>query len=350
MPISRVEVSEFGAFTQLDVAFCPGINVLIGPNATGKSHLMKLLYAVHKVQENEAAMGHPAKAMTALADLLSELFRPDSVGRLVHRRVGVNKAEVTTHLDAGALTFEISSRDGGAVEYAFPQHALASRALFIPSREGFSSFASFAALYEARELTWDRTYYDLAKALALPALRGPRGATASRLIKPLEAEIGGKVVLEGSGFYVRGSAGDFEAPLLSEGFRKIATLVRLISNGALQKHGVLFWDEPEANLNPKLARVVVSTLRTLAENGIQIFVATHDTLICQRLSLASEYAQKPLVDTRFIGLFRTSTGVVEHETAPVLSDLRHNAMLEEFTHYYDEERAAFEAALQGTAK
>ena len=45
MPISRLELTDFTVFKTAQFTFSPGINVLIGENGTGKSHVLKALYA-----------------------------------------------------------------------------------------------------------------------------------------------------------------------------------------------------------------------------------------------------------------------------------------------------------------
>ena len=45
------------------------------------------------------------------------------------------------------------------------------------------------------------------------------------------------------------NAANMEMPLVAEGWRKLAMLVRLIATGSLLDKGCLFWDEPESNLN-----------------------------------------------------------------------------------------------------
>ena len=44
MTITRIKLERFTAFTELDLPFSPGINVFVGANATGKTHLMKAVY------------------------------------------------------------------------------------------------------------------------------------------------------------------------------------------------------------------------------------------------------------------------------------------------------------------
>lgn len=105
-----------------------------------------------------------------------------------------------------------------------------------------------------------------------------------------------------------------EAHLVAEGLRKLACLAHLVSNGSLTTNGILFWDEPEANLNPRLASLVVDILLELGKRGVQIFMTTHDDLLSHKLSLLSEYRKQPDVPIRFFAFHR-------HEAhGPVLVD------------------------------
>lgn len=349
MAIKSISIKEFSVFEELALKFSPGINVLIGANGTGKTHLLKLLYAMRRTLEGADIADARDRLKTQLREKLLMVFRPDTVGRLVHRRHGRKTARVSLNMDEGGVRFSLFTSDRVTVSEKMVG-PLAASSIFIPSREALTIYEGFVALYTNREVSFDETYYDLCVALGTPTLRGPRGEKASKLIAPIERALDGKVVLEGDRFYVKTANGNFEAHLVSEGLRKIATIARLITNGALAAKGVLFWDEPEANLNPKLARELIEFLRTLAGAGVQIFLATHDTLVAQRLSLANEYGTKAVVPTSFIGLYRDEQGVVRADTGPVLADLQHNPMLEEFSRFSDDERKAFEESLSDGAR
>ena len=56
MTITRVKLENFTVFESLDLEPSPGINVLLGANGTGKTHLMKLCYAVLASGNNPATM------------------------------------------------------------------------------------------------------------------------------------------------------------------------------------------------------------------------------------------------------------------------------------------------------
>ena len=45
MNLTRVELECFTAFSEIGLDLSRGINVLVGPNGTGKTHLLKVCYA-----------------------------------------------------------------------------------------------------------------------------------------------------------------------------------------------------------------------------------------------------------------------------------------------------------------
>lgn len=96
--------------------------------------------------------------------------------------------------------------------------------------------------------------------------------------------------------------------LLAEGLRKIATLAYLIANDSIVGN-ILFWDEPESNLNPKLMRQLAEILVLLAQQNTQIFIATHSLFLLREfeLLLKTRYSD---VSSRYFGLTRQDNGSV----------------------------------------
>lgn len=76
-----------------------------------------------------------------------------------------------------------------------------------------------------------------------------------------------------------------EFTLLAEGVRKLGLLWLLIQNGTLLNGSVLCWDEPEANLNPGLMRIVVEILIELQRMGVQVFLTTHNYVLLKEFDL-----------------------------------------------------------------
>ena len=198
-------------------------------------------------------------------------------------------------------------------------------------------YEGFIGAYQHSNLSFSEVYYDTCVALNAPLTRGIRKAEAQALLEPLLEALGGRVFEKGGRFYVQQGEARLEAHLVSEGLRKIATIVHLINNGSLDKNDVLFWDEPEANLNPALSKIVVHFLVGLAKQGVQVILATHDYAVTTRLSLLAE---KGLVEPdliRFFSLARTGgrTSPVEVSHADTVAGLRENPILAEHEALYD---------------
>ncbi|TAK33208.1 MAG: ATP-binding protein, partial [Saprospiraceae bacterium] len=218
---------------------------------------------------------------------------------------------------------------------------------YLPPREMLSLYEGFQALYEKREVAFDETYYLLAKALGAPVLRGARHDEIKALIAPLEKATNSKVVKENERFYLKDASGKgiIEAHLVAEGFRKIGSLMHLITNGELSKNSILFWDEPESNLNPRLIKLVATLLRQLAASGVQIFIATHDFLLTHYLSLFQEYEEDPNVELCFFSLTNDDKRGTLVEAGETLAEINHNSILDEFAEYHDTEQRYFNQTL-----
>jgi energy-coupling factor transporter ATP-binding protein EcfA2 len=353
--LKSASIKKFGLFSDVSdetLTFSPGLNVFIGRNGCGKSHLIKLLYTLVKEFGETPGNGSALEAErleNRLASKLAGVFRPDGdhIGRLVQRKKGRGSAEVSATFSNGKKCgFILSTLD--KISDAKGNAGKLNEAVFLPSREVLALFEGFIAAYKKRELSFDETFYDLCVALSASQLRGKREGMLDVLVKPFEEEIRGKVSLEGGRFYVAGRDGSFEAHLLSEGWRKLAALAQLIINGTLTRNGFLFWDEPEANLNPKMVVQLSETLLRLANQGIQVFVVSHDYLLTTRLSLASEYPHAIPKDQRcpvkFFGLVRRGSDEkgVSVSSGTKLADLQDNPILAEYAALYDYEGGLFE--------
>jgi predicted ATPase len=334
MPIRSAALHHFGPFADAQLSCVEGLNVFVGENGTGKSHAMKALYAVLETMRN-ARHGKVKTIGNALETKLAAVFRPDddAVSRLVRRGHGRASARISVKSVKGSqFTATIPLR--GDVTTSKPWTPL--RSVFLPTREILSLYPGFATLYRDFEIEFDETYYDGCLALGTPRYRGPRRELVENLAIQLRAALGGRAKLTGDRFYVKfdGDRAPMEAHLVAEGLRKIATLERLVINGSLVQRGYLFWDEPEANLNPRLTAIVADILRELAMNGVQVFLTTHDYLLTKHLDLLAARKQKP--PTRFFLFRRPTKGApVEITHADRLMDLADNPIAQEFVRLYE---------------
>ena len=316
--LKSLRIREFTVFKEADLEFAKGLNVIVGANGTGKTHLLKLPYAVMAMsaEEGKRRAEPPTKTLlqTRIAEKISSVFRPeDRLGRLVHRQKGRNSCEVKMSFSrpGTSLAFRFSSlAKSETTVYSAPSKWQDKSPVFLPTRELLTLYPGFVPLYETRHLEFDETWRDTCLLLGTPALKGPRESTVRHLIAPLEEQLGGRVVLDSNGrFYLqRGNASNMEMSLVAEGWRKLSMLVRLISTGSLLDKGCLFWDAPEANLNPRLIREVAKAILGICRAGVQVIVATHSLFLLREFEILLETTFVEL-DQRYFALRRNDDGV-----------------------------------------
>ena len=343
--LNKATIKNFGPLPNEEYQFAPGLNVVVGENGLGKSQLLKLLYAVLKVNA-DAKDFTKAALQKAYADKLVGVFRPDALGRLAKRKQGRERCEVRLEMDDSALScaFGFASQAKSEVQLdKLPAKALEQAPAYIPTRELVTLCPWFGPLYDNFHLRFEESWRDTVSLLGAPSVKGAREKKAAELLKPLEEAMGGKVVVDsGTGeFYLSiPGEGNMKMPLVAEGLRKLAMLARLISTGALLDKGYLFWDEPETNMNPKLIKVLARSILTLCQQGIQVFIATHSYFLLKELDLLSRQYS---VEQRFLSLVATGPDrVVTLQQASRLLDLETVVAL-------DEELAQYDRELQGQA-
>ncbi len=326
--LRSLKLSNFTVFAEATLAFSPSLNVIVGQNGAGKSHVLKAAYTVAAVSargERDSGSEVPSKSYLekAIAKKLRGVFRPDELGRLVTRKRGRNRCEIvakfkTTQLRMG-FAFNTSSKSEVSVEPC-PQKWEGKPPVFLPARELLTIYPGFVSLYETTELPFEETWRDTCLLLGAPLARGPRLVEIKKLLDPLEQVLGGTVELDEGRFYLKLSSGKMEAHLVAEGFRKLAMIARLIATGSLIGTGSLFWDEPEANLNPKVIKSVARTILQLCLSGIQVFVASHSLFLIRELDILLHSDDFNTVESRFFGL-HLSSGAVNVEQGDSIDDI-----------------------------
>ena len=181
---------------------------------------------------------------------------------------------------------------------------------------------------------FDDTYLDIIAAAKIDISRGVDSSARKKYLEILQKISNGKVTLHDDRFYLKpGTQAKLEFNLVAEGLRKIALLWQLIKNGTLEKGSVLFWDEPEANINPKYIPVLAELLIMLENEGVQIFVSTHDYFLSKYI----EVKRRKESNVQYISLYKDENDKVQCEIAEEFELLEHNAIMDTFRQLYREE-------------
>jgi len=328
--------ARFNNFTCIPNAtweFAVGINVIVGENGLGKSHVLKAIYALLKVQADAKDLSK-STLEKAYADKLVSVLRPESLGRLAKRKQGRERCEIALSLDDkemdNCIGFATSAKSQVEVVKA-PAKGLSQSPVFFPTRELVTLCPWFLPLYENYHLEFEETWRDTVSLLGNPALKGPREKEVAKLLEPLEKAMGGTVTVDSqNGRFYLGIPGEgrMEMPLVAEGLRKLAMLARLISTGTLLKQGFLFWDEPETNLNPKLIKVLAASIVAVANLGVQVFIASHSLFLLRELEMLLDGKNYAKLPCRWFALADRGDGVVLEQSGQV-EGIQTLVMLEE---------------------
>lgn len=308
--LTRLSLKNLTVFAEADFRFAPGLNVIVGENGSGKTHVLKAAYTISAVMARGARdTGQPTPTKnyleSALANKLRGVFRPEGLGRLARRQRGVNRCEITAEFQrrVGRLTLSFHTKSTTEVSVEeLPQKWEGQPPVYLPTRELLTIYPGFVSLYETTELPFEETWRDTCILLGAPLAKGKKLGEIDALLRPLEEELDGKVQLDDGRFYVKSDAGKLEAHLVAEGMRKLAMIARLVATGSLVGTGSLFWDEPESNLNPKIIKRVARTILQLCRSGIQVFVATHSLFLLRELDILLKTPEFKDLAAHFFGL------------------------------------------------
>lgn len=316
--ITRLELKNFTAFEDISIDFSPKINVIVGENGTGKTHLLKAAYALSCMD------GKNAREL--LSKKLLRLFFPleDKLGKL-HRRGTKDHAFLQATFASDKICSANFYNTSTQVKI-ISSFSNQSRGIFIPTKEVLSLAKGMTSNLDEQkviERIFDDSYIDLARNLICLAFDEPDVSfdldpRLGTIIPKLVNLIGGRYKWENgefcfeSGLYYEiakpkksrsqqalmysdstvlrfksSKEPIFPSSMTAEGFRKIGILHRLLCNGAINPglSGPLFWDEPESNLNPKLMKLLVEILLELSRNGQQVILATHDYVLLKWMDL-----------------------------------------------------------------
>ena len=309
-----LRLQNFTAFADATFEFVPGVNVLVGENGTGKTHVLKALYALSRFQRNAFK---PSQYLWFLTGLFA-----GNDARLLRWNASsgeINDSRTVVHLKDVDVP---SGTPRGLFFQGTP--------VFLTATDMIGHTKGFLAIEREFPLDFDRTYGDIVSKLELDH-REERTIAVSEM-QVLEKQMGGTVEFdfESERFYLVTPEGRIAMPLVAEGLRKFATLHTIWKNGWLRPGTCLFWDEPEANLNPKLMDEIVAAILALARGGVQVFLATHSYVILKELEVKTTADDA----VRFFALEKTEGGTMVHPADRYL-DLKPNLIEDQYASLFE---------------
>ena len=330
--IISTAIKNFGPIVNFDWEGLSHINLIIGPNKSGKTYLLKSLYSSLKTIESYKRGKEARNDTELLFDKLYWTFQPDYLGRLV--RAGEKALEFAIRLDGNqifAYTFGPSAQKQPNIvrNNCLPRSA---NSIFIPAKEILSLQQIILKNRDSyQEFGFDNTYYDLARALT-PSTKGRNYTSFSVCREKLEKAIGGHIEYdnEKKEWLFREGKRYLSISLTSEGVKKLSILDSLLGNHYLSKDSIIFIDEPECALHPQLISLFMEMIQELSHSGIQFFIASHSYFVIKKLYLL---AHQKRVSIPVIS-FDTDGGYISSD---LMKEMPDNPIINESIRLYTEE-------------
>ena len=241
MIIKRIEIKDFLVFKDVfTLDFCPGVNIFIGENGTGKTTLLRAIHMwAKKTMPNGSSDDAPFVGFLPL--LTSE---------------GHQKTRDSIIMESGDI----------------------KNCVYIPEKDILEHAKGLLPFIMKKQTSFTQIYEDiLVAAQDVPTQK--QSDTQRAIGQKIAGIIDGYIEwVPNDGMYYTIKTNGSRIPFIYEasGYKKLGLLGLLLSCGQLEPGTVLLWDEPENSLNPELVPVLVDILIELANSGVQIFIATHD--------------------------------------------------------------------------
>ena len=331
MAINKITVEGFTAFNKVDISFSDGINVFIGDNGTGKTHLLKLLYAI---SQHEYKGVDPASVsmemqpvhfyITSWIPHLAPYFQAEE-GKEFHRHLHF---QVPFSIGAVVNGNGFCYKSSDSFEACDKPNKVS---VFIPAKE-MLTHAGLEKDFASRLMPFDVTLIDILNIAGMSVIT-EHDECRSQLLQSISNIIGGTIAYEKDCYYIyKDSADPIRFSFEAEGHKKLGLLYRLIQVGVLKKGSILIWDEPESNLNPKLIPDLVDAVLALEQAGVQMFFATHDYFFAKFLEVRKTKANK----VRYHALYKEHNDI-HCETQSDFELLENNSIIAQSIALYKEE-------------
>ena len=304
--ITQIKLENFTVFKNIEIHFSKGVNIFIGENGTGKTHILKLLYSACQA----------ASPRISFSNKIVRTMLPDdfNISRLITRVQGSNSANVrisaqldeTAPIKSLSIDFNHKTKRWDAEvkgEDSWEKAFQNISSIFIPAKEILSNSYNLSAATDRNNVRFDDTYIDIINSAKVDISVGRNRTDRDNRLKAIEKIINGTVYFDN----------------------------RRDEFGTLEKGAILFWDEPEANINPAYLSTIVELLYELQQNGVQIFISTHDYMLAKYF----EVRKKENTSLMFHS-FKRENNVVTYSSAEKFGELKNNLIIESFNKLLDE--------------
>lgn len=302
--IKSFEIKKYRQFESAKFENFSNINLFIGENDTGKTTILKFLYAncselreiVDNGEKNISVYSSLNKIQNIdIMDILSgnndniDFNFPNKIIKLGLKSYYMHYFECSICNSKNEIITSKENVNDFKYDY---------KALFIPAKEILSIMNSIAYLRSKGINDFDDSYNDIVFEILAEKNINKENFLEVFKNKSKYDFYDGKVKMLNNGnkkvVYYRNDGEVYDINFVAEGIKKLGIFPILHNTGNLTKKTVLFIDEPENSLHPKLVREFMRFLVDISKDEVQIFMASHNSFVLNQLSNIAEINNYPI--------------------------------------------------------
>ncbi len=283
--IKTISIQNLGPIPQMNVERLDKINLIIGPNQSGKTFLLKALYAGLKTVELYKRGKENRLDKEILSDKLYWTFQSTELGSIVRKGESMMSFSMTSD-ENEELTYSFgpsTTKQASIDKNSFKPRS--SNTVFIPAKEILSILDIILEAKDDKRFGFEEPYSDLAKALNRTQ-KGKNYDAFAQARNIVGNMVGGHLEFndDKKEWQFRDNERKiYEVATTSEGVKKLSILDILLGNRYLDSKSVIIIDEVESNLHPSMIARFLDAIAILAGSGVQFFIASHSYFVIKRL-------------------------------------------------------------------
>lgn len=284
--IQNFEIRDYRQFKNAKFDNFANVNLFVGENDTGKTTILKFLYCIsyqlRNIKNNNMRACNIFQYINNIytfnnfqfgtsykpTDKLKKLYLYD--GNTIHFNASISNSKNET----------ISSNNNiNNYDYDY-------KSLFIPAKEILSIMNSIIYLKNQNiESGFDDSYTDI-----IYEILAKKNIDEKELLSFFKNKYyfyNGNIQIDkntNAVNYYKNDGNIYNINITAEGIKKLGIFEVLHSTGNLTKKSILFIDEPENSLHPKMLRELMRFLVDISKEGVQIFMASHNSFVLNQLS------------------------------------------------------------------
>ena len=285
--IKNFEIHDYRQFKNAKFDNFANVNLFVGENDTGKTTILKFLYAnCHKLKyltDRNVYDISIDKALYTIYGKGSENtfdndFRNSKIVRL-------NLLSNTNNTDFTCCLVNSNSETINSKQI-INNYNYDYKPLFIPAKEILSIMNAVIYLKNQNiESGFDDSYTDI-----IYEILARKNIDERELLSVFKNKYDfykGNIQIDKNTNainYYKNDKNIYNINITAERIKKLGIFEVLHNTGNLTKKSILFIDEPENSLHPKMVRELMRFLVDISKEGVQIFMASHNSFVLNQLS------------------------------------------------------------------